>query len=51
VLKLWLEDYIFKGVRMLQFSLLGVSLVLLLVFSMSKEKGKNTKHARKNVSD
>jgi hypothetical protein len=36
---------------MLQFSLLGVSLVLLLVFSMSKEKGKNTKHARKNVSD
>lgn len=34
---------------MLLVCLLVVSLVLLLVFSMSREKGKNTKFARKNT--
>ena len=36
---------IFKGIRMLQFSQLVVSLVLLLLFSISREKGKTTKNA------
>ncbi|MFT5923132.1 MAG: hypothetical protein ACI9LE_000106 [Paraglaciecola sp.] len=35
--------------KMLLVSLLVVSLVLLLAFSMSREKGKNTKYARKNA--
>ena len=35
---------------MLLVSLLVISLVLLLSFSMSKEKGKNTKYARKNAN-
>lgn len=34
---------------MLLVCLLVVSLVLLLIFSMSREKGKNTKFARKNT--
>jgi hypothetical protein len=34
---------------MLQISLLAFFLILLLVFSMSKERGKNTKYARKNA--
>lgn len=35
---------------MLLVSLLVISLVLLLIFSMSREKGKNTKFARKNAN-
>jgi hypothetical protein len=40
---------IFKGIRMLQFSQLVVSLVLLLLFSISREKGKNTKNANGRI--
>ena len=36
---------------MLLVSLLVISLVLLFVFSMSREKGKNTKYARKGAND
>ncbi|WP_339722741.1 hypothetical protein [uncultured Paraglaciecola sp.] len=35
---------------MLLVSLLVISLVLLFIFSMSKEKGKNTKFARKGAN-
>lgn len=35
---------------MLLVSLLVISLVLLFAFSMSREKGKNTKFARKDVN-
>ncbi|WP_198556656.1 hypothetical protein [Paraglaciecola sp. MB-3u-78] len=35
---------------MLLVSLLVISLVLLLAFSMSREKGKNTKFARKGAN-
>jgi hypothetical protein len=35
---------------MLLVCLLVISLVLLLVFSMSRENGKNTKFARKNAN-
>lgn len=35
---------------MLLVCLLVISLVLLLVFSMSRESGKNTKFARKNAN-
>lgn len=44
---------IFKGIRMLQFTQLVVSLVLLLLFSISREKGKTLKmltaESKKNV--
>jgi hypothetical protein len=36
---------------MLLVSLLVISLVLLFAFSMSREKGKNTKFARKGAND
>jgi hypothetical protein len=39
-----------KELRMLLVILLVISLVLLFVFSMSREKGKNTKFARKGAN-
>jgi competence protein ComGC len=40
----------FKELKMLLVCLLVISLVLLFAFSMSREKGKNTKFARKGAN-